>query len=278
MVVALGLLLATYVGIVAGIAFLIVYRPGYIWYWALVVLAIGLTIAARVRKTGGLGVLSAVGAEIVAPDRRAGLHEVLERVAGLADIPVPKLALVETDAANALAVGLTRRRSIVVVTRGLIARLEPEELEAVLAHEIAHLAHRDAAVMTAVAAPRTLGEVIVGGASEGMGIIWTFIWPLGLLPLGIGTALTLTVSRYREYAADRGAVLITGAPEQLMSALRKLDAGAAAIPHEDLRAVNAFCIISTAVRRFSVLSDHPPIQKRLERLAQMARDLGRVDA
>jgi heat shock protein HtpX len=170
----------------------------------------------------------------VAPDRSVGLHEVVERLAGLADIPVPDLALVESDAANALAVGLTRRRSVVVVTRGLVDRLEPKEL---------------------------------------------FVWPLGLLPLGIGTALTLTVSRYREYAADRGAVLLTGAPEQLMSALRKLAAGATEIPHDDLRAVNAFCIVSTAVRRrFGVLSDHPPLQKRLERLEQMARDLGKVEA
>jgi Zn-dependent protease with chaperone function len=74
-------------------------------------------------------------------------------------------------------------------------------------------------------------------------------------------------------------VLLTGAPEQLMSALRKLVAGATEIPHDDLRAVNAFCIVSTAVRRrFSVLSDHPPLQKRLERLEQMARDLGKVEA
>ena len=277
MAVALALLLSTYAGIVAGVAFLIVYRPNYSWYWALVAVTVGVTLAARVRN-GGLSVLSSVGATVVAPERRVGLHEAVERLAGLADIPVPELALVDTDAANALAVGLTRRRSVVVVTRGLIHELEPRELEAVLAHEIAHLAHRDAAVMTAVAGPRLLGEVLVGGSAEGAGIIWTLIWPLGMLPLGIGTALTLTVSRYREYAADRGAVLLTGAPEQLMSALRTLAAGATEIPHDDLRAVNAFCIVSTAVRRFGVLSDHPPLEKRLERLEQMARNLGKVEA
>jgi heat shock protein HtpX len=278
MVVALGLLLATYAGIVAGVAFLIAYRPNFGWYWAIVVVAVGVTVVARIRN-GGLSVLSSVGATIVAPDRGAGLHEMVERLAGLADIPVPELALVESDAANALAVGLTRRRSVVVVTRGLVAELEPKEVEAVLAHETAHLAHRDAAVMTAVAGPRLLGEVLVGGSTEGAGLIWTLVWPLGLLPLGVGTALTLTVSRYREYAADRGAVLLTGAPEELMSALRKLAAGATEIPHDDLRSVNAFCIVSTAARRhFTVLSDHPPLEKRLARLEQMARDLGKVEA
>ena len=86
----------------------------------------GVTLAAHLRN-GGLSVLSSVGATVVAPDRSVGLHEVVERLAGLADIPVPDLALVESDAANALAVGLTRRRSVVVVTRGLVDRLEPKE-------------------------------------------------------------------------------------------------------------------------------------------------------
>ncbi|MDP9262115.1 MAG: M48 family metalloprotease, partial [Actinomycetota bacterium] len=159
--------------------------------------------------------------------------------------------------------------------RGLMEALTDAELEAVLAHEISHLANRDAAVMTAVSAPRLLGEVVVGGAGEGRGLIWLVAWPLGIVPLALGTALTLMVSRYREFAADRGSALLTGAPEQLMSALEKLSGHAIEIPHADLRAANAFCIVSTETKRFALFSDHPPLEKRLAALAEIARELGK---
>jgi len=220
-------------------------------------------------------VLRALGAEIVPADRDHGVHAVVERLAGLADISRPRIAVAETSAPNALAVGLRQSASTVVVTRGLLDLLGPRELEAVLAHEISHLAHRDAAVMTAVSAPRTVGEVVVGEAGGGRGLLWTIGWPLGLIPLAIGTALTLTVSRYREFSADRGSALLTGEPEQLMSALEKIAGHAAAIPHEDLRVANAFCIVSTEAQRFMLFADHPPLEKRLAALAEIAREMGR---
>jgi heat shock protein HtpX len=208
-------------------------------------------------------------------ERDHGVHSMVERLAGPAGISSPRVAVAATVGPNALAVGLRQRGSTIVLTQGLLDLLDERELEAVIAHEIAHLAHRDAAVMTAVSAPRVLGEVVVGEAGSSVGVLWLVAWPLGLIPLGIGTALTLTVSRYREFSADRGSAMLTGAPEELMSALVKLAGHAADIPHEDLRAANAFCIVSTGAHRFSALSDHPPVEKRLEALSEIAREMGK---
>jgi heat shock protein HtpX len=208
-------------------------------------------------------------------ERDHGVHSMVERLAGLAGISSPRVAVAATAGPNALAVGLWQRGSTIVLTQGLLDLLDERELEAVVGHEIAHLAHRDAAVMTAVSAPRVLGEVVVGEAGSNAGLLWLVGWPLGLIPLGIGTALTLTVSRYREFSADRGSAILTGAPEQLMNALVKLAGNAQEIPHEDLRAANAFCIVSTGAHRFSALSDHPPIEKRLAALSEIAREMGK---
>lgn len=148
-----------------------------------------------------------------------------------------------------------------------------------LAHEIAHLVNRDAAVMTAVAAPRMLGQVLIGDAGgTWLGLVWLVIWPLGLPVYAIGSLLTLTVSRYREFAADRGSAILTGAPEQLMSALQKLSLHAVEIPHEDLRAANAFCIVPTEASILALFSDHPPLEKRLAALAAIVRELGKAPA
>ena len=276
MAVALVLLALTYAAIVAVVIALFVVFPHAWYYWCVVALAVGVSLVAHYRVAEG-SLLAAVGAELIADGEQQDIREVVGKLAALADVPAPRLALADTHVPNALTVGLTRRKAVVVVTPGLLARLTPQELEAVLAHEVAHLANRDAAVMTAVAVPRTLGEVIVGGpgGDDSLGLVWLLIWPLGIFPLGIGTGLTLTVSRYREFAADRGSALLTGTPEQLMSALRKLAGHAAEIPHEDLRAANAFCIVSTQAVRFRFFSDHPPLEKRLAALEAIAREMGR---
>jgi heat shock protein HtpX len=275
MAVALVLLGATYVALVLVVVALFVFFPKAWPYWVAVSAAVGFSLVVHYRSARGT-LLGSIGGRLVPRGEENEIEDVLEKLAAMAGIPTPRLAVVETDVPNALAVGLSQRGAVVVVTRGLRKRLTPQELEAVLAHEVAHLANRDAAVMTAVAVPRTLGEVIVGGpASSTVGLVWLLIWPLGIFPLGIGTGLTLTVSRYREYAADRGSALLTGAPEQLMSALRKLAGHAAEIPHEDLRAANAFCIVSTEAARLRLFSDHPPLEKRLTALATIAREMGR---
>jgi heat shock protein HtpX len=277
MAIALLLLACTYVGLVVGCALLIAYQSQYIVWWIVALLAIGTSLATRYRN-GGRAILEALGATVTPTKRDGSLNGIVERLAALAGVAAPEVVVADTDAMNALAVGLRRRRSTLVVTRGLVDALNNGELEAVLAHEISHLANRDAAVMTAVSAPRLLGEVVVGGAGEGRGVIWLLVWPLGIIPLALGTVLTLMVSRYREFAADRGSALLTGAPEQLMSALEKLSGHALEIPHEDLRAANAFCIVSTETKRFALFSDHPRLEKRLAALAEIARELGRAVA
>ena len=276
MAVALVLLGVTYVAIVAAVVGLFVVFPRAWPYWLVVALAVAFSLVVHYRAAES-SLLGAIGATLVPEGEEPGVRGALGKLASLADIPAPRLAMVETDVPNALAVGLSRRKAIVVVTRGLLERLTQHELESVLAHEVAHLANRDAAVMTAVAVPRTLGEVIVGGPGGPgfVGVVWIVIWPLGIFPLGVGTGLTLTVSRYREFAADRGSAILTGAPEQLMSALRKLAGHAAEIPHADMRAANAFCIVSTEAVRFRLFSDHPPLEQRLAALEKIARELGR---
>jgi heat shock protein HtpX len=221
-------------------------------------------------------ILKSVGAVVVEPDAEPELFQLIRRLAALADIPVPRVAIAETDAANAFAVGLSQRSSVIVLTSGLRRGLARSELEAVLAHEIAHIANRDAAVLTAVAGPRVLGQIMVGGpGSTLLGLVWLFIWPLGIPIYVVGSLLTLTVSRYREYVADRGSALLTGAPAQLMSALQKLTSGAGEIPHADLRAANVFCIVSTEVVLLELFADHPPLEKRLTALAEIAREMGK---
>jgi heat shock protein HtpX len=199
----------------------------------------------------------------------------LERLAALADVPVPRLAVVDTKTPNAFTVGITPGRTVVAVTEGLSHALNDRELEAVLAHELTHIANRDASVMTVVSFPRTLGQTLIGDDSLAVVVLFV-VWPLGLPLWALGTLLTLTVSRYREYAADRGAALLTGAPEQLMSALRKLSDQR--IPSGDLRLqgpAEAFCIVPVRMPRFELFMDHPPLEKRLAALEDLARTLGK---
>jgi heat shock protein HtpX len=242
-------------------------------YWIFVLIALVSALAGHYHGADK-ALLKSVGADLVDPGAEPQLEATLARLAALADVPAPRLALAGTDAANAFAVGLSQRGAAVVVTSGLRRRLDNTELEAVLGHEMSHIANRDAAVLTAVAAPRILGEVMVGGASSPIGLGWYLIWPLGIPIYMVGTLLTLTVSRYREFAADRGSAILTGAPEQLMSALRKLATDAAEIPHDDLRAANAFCIVPTEASLIELFSDHPPTEKRLAVLAEIAREMG----
>ena len=163
------------------------------------------------------------------------------------------------------------------MTTGLPSDLVPHELEASLAHELAHVANRDAALMTRASVPRTLGETMI--AEEGLVFyVWFFVWWFGILIWALGSLLTLALSRYREFAADRGSALLTGRPESLMSALVKLAGPDAAIPDADLRRlsrVESLWVVPNGKARFAVFSDHPPLERRFARLEAMAREMGR---
>lgn len=220
--------------------------------------------------------LRAARARIVAASEAPALHAVLERLAGLADVPKPRAALVESGIPNAFAAGRNPERSTVAVTRGLIDRLEPGELEAVLAHEMSHIANRDGAVMTLASFPAlTLREAIRSASWK----MWVFGFPLMVLACAlyaVSLGIMLTISRCREFTADRGAVLLTGAPEKLMSALQKIAGSISAIPSTDLRSISqmsALFILPTNMRALT----HPPLEQRLARLAAMSRDLANVE-
>jgi heat shock protein HtpX len=243
--------------------------------------------------------LAASGAKIVTPEQAPDLHAMVERLCAMADLPKPRIAVVQTDVPNAFATGRNPKHAAVAVTSGLWQRLDKEELEAVLAHELSHIANRDVLVMTVASFFAMLAAMVTrfglyagmfGGFGGGYGgnrnnnnggLDPTIIILIAsIVVYAISWVLIRTISRYREYAADRGSALITGAPENLMSALQKISSGITQIPQKDLREVqgmNAFFIIPTNWKA-SVsewMMDHPPLEKRLAALSEIAREMGK---
>jgi heat shock protein HtpX len=237
--------------------------------------------------------LAASGAKIVERDQAPELHDMIERLCALADLPKPRVAVIDTDVPNAFATGRSPKHAAVAVTRGLWQRLEPQEIEGVLAHELSHVANRDVLVMTVASFFATLAGVltrfgIYGGMFGGGGRgrdnnavpVWLIVLLVSVVTYFLSQILILAISRYREFAADRGSALITGAPEHLMSALQKIASDIVRIPQRDLREVesmNAFFIIPTSVKSGArtLFMTHPPLEKRLAALAEIAREMGR---
>lgn len=219
--------------------------------------------------------LRAARAKVVEPGEQPELEAALARLAQLADVPVPRLAIAHSRSANALSVGSREDTAVVVVTTELLRRLRGGELEAVLAHEIGHLVNRDTLVMTFVSGPALLGSALWHDDDQRSKIPYLlFYWPVHLVTLFV----MLAMSRYREYSADRVGALLTGRPQDLAAALLALDG--LRPPTTDLRgrAVQALCIVPTRRRRTELLADHPPVEKRLRRLESLARELGKVAA
>ncbi|WP_129839531.1 zinc metalloprotease HtpX [Streptomyces sp. RFCAC02] len=230
-----------------------------------------------------------MGAREVTPAQAPELHGAVDRLCALADMPKPRVAIAATDVPNAFATGRSRKKSLVCATTGLLRRLEPDELEGVLAHELSHVAHRDVAVMTVAG---FLG--VVAGLITRMAL-WTGLGrsrgnnqnvALILVPLVsavvyvISFLLTRLLSRYRELSADRAGALLTGRPSALASALTKVSGQMGRIPTRDLRQAepfNAF-FFAPAVTGESLsrlLSSHPTLEQRLDRLARLSGELGR---
>jgi heat shock protein HtpX len=235
--------------------------------------------------------LAASGAKVVSADQAPELHAMVERLCAMADLPKPRVAVIPTDVPNAFATGRSPKHAAVAVTEGLWRRLEPQEVEGVLAHELSHVANRDVLVMTLASFFAMLaalltrvglyGGMFSGGRNrDGGAPAWLIIFLVSIATYIISFVLIRTISRYREYAADRGSALITGAPEQLMSALQKIASDIVRIPQRDLREVegmNAFFIIPTNVKSSvgELFATHPPLEKRLARLSQIAQEMGR---
>src|SRR5215813_9957956 len=211
--------------------------------------------------------LRASGAKIVSAEEAPDLHAMVERLCAMADLPKPRIAVVDTDVPNAFATGRNPKHAAVAVTQGLWRRLDPQEIEAVLAHELSHIANRDVLVMTVASFFAMLAALLTrfglyagmfggfGGGNRGgdnnSTPVWLIVFLVSVIVYAISFVLIRTISRYREYAADRGSALITGTPENLMSALQKIASGIMTIPQRDLREVetmNAFFIVPTSVK------------------------------
>ena len=234
--------------------------------------------------------LRASRAKIVERDEAPELHDMVERLCAMADLPKPRLAVIPTDMPNAFATGRNPKNSVVAVTEGLWNRLSKPEIESVLAHELSHIGNRDVAIMTvssffAMVAALLMrmgmfGGMFGGGRRDSGPPVWLIMFVVSMITYVISYVLILMISRYREYAADRGAAIITGAPENLMSALQRIASNITQIPQRDLREVqglNAFFIVPTNVRSSfaEMFMTHPPLEKRLARLAEIAREMGR---
>jgi heat shock protein HtpX len=244
--------------------------------------------------------LAASGAKIVSEQDAPELHAMVERLCAMAGLPKPRIAIIPTDVPNAFATGRNPKHAAVAVTQGLWNRLEPQEVEAVLAHELSHVANRDVLIMTLASFFAMLAALITrwglyfgmfggfgGGGnrnsnnnSNNQVPIWLIVFVVAVVTYAISFILIRMISRYREYAADRGSALITGAPENLMSALQKIASGITQIPQRDLREVagmNAFFIVPTNWRTQvgELFMDHPPLEKRIAALSQIAREMGK---
>jgi heat shock protein HtpX len=235
--------------------------------------------------------LKASGAKIVERDEAPDLHDMVERLCAISDLPKPRIAVIDSEVPNAFATGRSPKHAAVAVTTGLWRRLEPREVEGVLAHELAHIANRDVLIMTLagffamvaglITRFAVYGGMFGGGRNRDGGVpVWLIVLAVSVVTYFISYLLIRAISRYREYTADRGAALITGAPENLMSALQKITGDIVRIPQRDLReleAMNAFFIVPTNVGKAigQLFATHPPTEKRLARLAEIAREMGR---
>jgi heat shock protein HtpX len=236
--------------------------------------------------------LKASGAKVVERDEAPELHDMVERLCAMADLPKPRVAIIDTDVPNAFATGRSPKHAAVAVTRGLWQRLEPREIEGVLAHELSHIANRDVLIMTVASFFAMLAGLLTRfglysgmfgggrGRDNNQVPVWLIVLLVSVVTYFLSQILILAISRYREFAADRGSALITGAPEHLMSALQKIASDMFRIPERDLRQVetmNAFFIIPTSVKKgaASLFTTHPPLEKRLAALSEIAREMGR---
>ena len=235
--------------------------------------------------------LVGVGAMIKERDNRAhgnvvsqaeepALHAIVERLCLLADLPKPELVVEPVPMPNSWVVGTRAGGYRLHLTRGLLDRLDPHELEAVIGHELAHIANRDAAVMTVVGGP---GAALLGGGRNLVSIGW-FVMAGAAVAMAIGWIASLgtrALSRYREFAADAGSVALTGSAAALASALMKVSDGIAAIPEKDLRAAtarDAFHLLPVArdgEDRFHLPATHPSLQARIARLEKLEHALQR---
>ena len=238
--------------------------------------------------------MKAMRAREVTPQEAPELHQMIDRLCALADMPKPRVGVADVKVPNAFATGRSPNRSVVCVTTGILGLLTADEMEGVLAHELSHVAHRDVTVMTVASTAGILAGMLSRGAQWGAffgggrrdnnnqgGLpIWLVVLVVSLVVYAVSFFLTRLLSRYRELAADRAGAQLTMKPRALGTALQKISGGMNAIPTADLRAsssMNAF-FIAPAIKGVSLsqlTSTHPSLEQRLEQLARIEADLSR---
>jgi heat shock protein HtpX len=231
-------------------------------------------------------VLWSTGARILEKDEYPELHQTVEKLCKEADLPLPKIAIMQSPVPNAFATGRSPKHAVVACTDSIMRLLNKEELEAVLAHELSHVKNRDILTMTMASFIAMIASMIMqsfffsavlGGRNrEGGGTI--IIWIVSIVVYAVSTLLILALSRYREFAADRGSALITKRPRALISALSKISGRMDAVPAEakaKVEAANAFFIIPAISGRsfMELLSTHPPLEKRIANLEKIESEM-----
>jgi heat shock protein HtpX len=232
--------------------------------------------------------LSAMGAKVVSPAEAPGLHSMIERLCIQADLPKPRIAVADSDVPNAFAMGRSQKSAVVCCTTAIMNTLEPHELEGVMAHELTHVKNRDVMIMTIASFFASVASLITqfgfffggwgGGDDDGDGPGFAVVLLASFVVYIVSFFLMLALSRYREFAADRGAALITGRPSALASALMKLNGAMQRVPDQDLRQaerMNAFFIVPTSVKSsiHTLFLTHPPMEKRIEALQKLEAQL-----
>jgi len=273
--------------------------PGVIIFFALL-LGAGLTFGSLFWSDKVA--LRASGAREVTPAEAPQLHGIIDRICALADMPKPRVAIAQSNMPNAFATGRNSKSAVVVVTTGLMAKLNDQELEGVLAHELSHVAHKDVVVMTVASFLGIVAALLVrfafygelfGGGGRGRGgggnnnnggalPILLIVMAVGIVTYAISFLLIRLLSRYRELAADRAGALLTGQPSALASALTKVSDSMSAIPTKDLReaqALTAFyfapAIKPNTQSLSTIFSTHPSLERRLQQLDEISKQLGR---
>jgi heat shock protein HtpX len=267
-------------------------------YTALVValLSAGAGLATMLVVVGGLTLaqlflsdkigLAAMGAKEVSPEEAPGLHAMIERLCVQADLPKPRIAVADTEVPNAFAMGRSQKKATVCCTTGIMRTLSPGELEGVLGHELTHVKNRDVLIMTIASFFASVAAMIMqfgfffgggfGDDDNNPSILVVLL--VSFVVYILSFFLMLALSRYREFAADRGSALITGRPSALASALVKISGAMQQVPTQDLRQaerMNAFFIVPASVKGSiqTLFATHPPMEKRIERLQQLEAQL-----
>ncbi|MGO9750938.1 MAG: zinc metalloprotease HtpX [Solirubrobacteraceae bacterium] len=235
--------------------------------------------------------LASMRAHEVSPEQAPKLHAIIERLCIQADLPKPRVAIAQTPMPNAFAVGRTPKSATVCVTTGLLGLLNPGEVEAVLGHELTHIANRDVMVMTLASFFASIAAFIVqiefffggafgrGGRNNQAAAAGAVLMLVSAVVYLVSWLLLQALSRYREFAADRGSAIITGRPSALISALRKIEANMGQIPQRDLRQASgqlaAFYIFPPKAKRSvsTLFSTHPPLEARIAKLERLETQL-----